>query len=76
VSENGKTSHIPARSVSGETDIVGAGDTFLSAVSLAYAAGCTLSEAALFANTASAVTVKKLRTTGTASREEIEPFYA
>jgi len=75
VTENGKAIPVPARKVTGEIDIVGAGDTFLSAVSLAYAAGASLPEAALFANTASAVTVKKLRTTGTASKEEIKKLY-
>lgn len=75
VSENGKAVRVPARSVTGEIDIVGAGDTFLSAVALAYASGASLEQAALFANTASAVTVKKLRTTGTASKEEIESLY-
>ena len=52
-------------------DIVGAGDCFLSAFSLALAAGATIQEAGVVASLASAVSVKKINTTGSASREEI-----
>lgn len=52
-------------------DIVGCGDTFLSACSCAYAAGATGPEAIAFGNLASGVTVKKIGTTGTATCEEI-----
>ena len=52
-------------------DIVGAGDCFLSAFSLAMTAGTKPEDALSFAAYASAVTVKKLGTTGTASPEEI-----
>lgn len=52
-------------------DIVGAGDTFLSAFCCAYAACKDGAKAVAFANLASAVTVKKIGTTGTASPEEI-----
>ncbi len=63
---------VPACPVIPPVDICGAGDTFLSAFAAALAAGAAPAEAAAFANTASAVTIKKLNTTGTASREEIE----
>lgn len=56
-------------------DIVGAGDTFLSAFCCAYAAGLTGGKALAFANLASGVTVKKIGTTGTASPEEILQKY-
>lgn len=61
-------------------DTVGAGDTALSALTLCLAAGIAPAESAEFANTAAAVTVQKLYTTGTASGEEIiktgtEPDY-
>jgi len=45
-------------------DLTGAGDTVLSVLSLAIAAGASLPEAALLANTAAGVVVGKL---GTAS---------
>ena len=52
-------------------DIVGAGDSFLSACALALGAGAALGEAAALGNLASAVTIQKLGQTGTASAEEI-----
>jgi len=56
-------------------DIVGAGDTFLSAFSAAYAAGISGKECTFFASLASAVTVRKIGTTGTATAEEILDCY-
>ena len=52
-------------------DIVGAGDTFLSGVTAALAAGATLAQAVSLGCAASAVTVKKCGETGTATAEEI-----
>lgn len=52
-------------------DIVGAGDTFLSAFSCAMAAGADGGHALAFGNLVSSVTVKKIGTTGTATPEEI-----
>lgn len=52
-------------------DTVGAGDCFLSAFSLALAAGATEEEAGIVGNLASSVCVKKIGTTGTASPDEI-----
>lgn len=69
---DGTATRIPAFKVTGEIDICGAGDSFLSGLSAATAAGFALPEAATIACAASAVTIKKLRTTGTASREEIQ----
>ena len=70
--ENGKAAHIDAnKKLSGETDICGAGDTFLSAAAAFTAAGKALAEAAVYANAASCVTVHKVGMTGTATREEI-----
>lgn len=52
-------------------DIVGAGDSFLSAFCSAFAACGDGPSALAFANLASGVTVKKIGTTGTATIEEI-----
>ena len=71
VSENFHGTHVPACKVTGEIDFCGAGDTFHSALSAALAGGFPLVDAARIACCASAVTIKKLRMTGTASREEI-----
>ena len=72
VSAKGEVSHVPACKVEGEIDFCGAGDTFLSAFACATAAGFALVDAAKIACCASAVTVKKLKTTGTANRKELE----
>lgn len=57
----GKTTHIPtlAREV---FDVTGAGDTVISTLALALAAGATLVEAALLANAAAGIVVGKLGT--------------
>jgi rfaE bifunctional protein kinase chain/domain len=62
---------IPTISAEPPIDICGAGDTFLSAFSCAFKAGASGPEAISIANLASGVTVKKIGTTGTATREEI-----
>ena len=75
VSSDGvEAEHVPAVKVTGETDICGAGDTFLSAFACATAAGVSLKKAAEFACKASSIVVKKLKTTGTASPEELLGF--
>lgn len=63
---------IGAKILTGELDICGAGDTSLSAFSLAITTGATMEKAAALAGLASAVTVKKIGMTGTATAEEIE----
>ncbi len=67
--------HIPAMPVAPPIDTVGAGDTFLAALATALAAGASPWEAGWLASLAAAVTVRKLRTTGTASPEEILAAY-
>lgn len=75
VCEDGRVTRVPARRVEPPIDICGAGDTFLSALACALAAGATLTEAAYLANTASAVTIRKINTTGTADRREISALW-
>lgn len=71
VSKKGDVTHVPACKVTGEIDFCGAGDTFLSATACATAAGFGLVDAATIGCSASAVTIKKLKTTGTANRREL-----
>ena len=71
VSEKGKVVHVKACKVTGEIDFCGAGDTFLSGLAVSTAAGFGLSDAATIACCCSAVTIKKLKTTGTANRQEL-----
>ena len=71
VSEGGRVRHVKACRVTGEIDFCGAGDTFLSGLAVSTAAGYALADAARIACCCSAVTIKKLKTTGTASRLEL-----
>ena len=65
------TGFAPSVPAAGPIDIVGAGDTFLSAFCAAAATGCGIGQAVAFANLASGVTVNKIHQTGTATPEEI-----
>ena len=62
---------LPAVSLAGPIDTVGAGDTTVAAIAASLAVQASLREAGEMGNLAAAVTVKKLRETGTASPEEI-----
>jgi len=66
-----KDEELPAVPLTGPIDTVGAGDATVAAISSALAAHASLREAGEMGNIAAAVTVKKLRETGTASAEEI-----
>ena len=61
----------PACSVEPPIDFCGAGDTFLSGYGTLLSAGATPVQAAQIACLCSAVTIKKLGETGTASRNEV-----
>jgi D-glycero-beta-D-manno-heptose-7-phosphate kinase len=63
--------YVPSVKTEPPVDIVGAGDSFLSAFACALAAGADSREAAFIANLAASVTIRKIGTTGTASLEEI-----
>lgn len=68
----GEEEHIcPAFRVEGPLDICGAGDTFMSALACAWAAGAQMEEAMQIANLASSVTIQKIGVTGTAVRGEL-----
>lgn len=54
-----------------ELDICGAGDTFMSGMACALAAGAQPGEAMQIANLASSVTIQKIGVTGTAAKEEL-----
>ncbi len=72
VAFDGRQAHIePGVQILRKTDPVGAGDTSVSAIVGALAAGAGVLEAAALANFAAAVTVQKLRQTGTAAPAEI-----
>ena len=61
----------PACFVEPPIDFCGAGDTFLAGYATLIAAGATELQAAQIANLCSSITIKKIGTTGTATREEV-----
>lgn len=71
VVDAGSTEHIPALAISPPIDTVGAGDTFLAALAASLAADASHTEAASVACLASAITIRKLNVTGTATSSEI-----
>lgn len=62
---------VPAAKHRGPIDICGAGDAATAGFTAAVCAGASMEEAARIACLSSGVTVRKLGTTGTASREEM-----
>jgi D-beta-D-heptose 7-phosphate kinase/D-beta-D-heptose 1-phosphate adenosyltransferase len=74
--QKGKVTHIPtvAREV---FDVTGAGDTVVGTFALAYAAGASMQEAAVFANHAAGIVVGQVGTataTPTAMRQSLKGF--
>ncbi len=63
--------HVPGLPVSGEIDIVGAGDSVMAGLAAALCAGATAKEAASIGNLAASITIQQLGTTGTASRTQL-----
>jgi rfaE bifunctional protein kinase chain/domain len=71
---------VPGIQVIGQVDTVGAGDTVVASLAANLAARKSITEAVRFANIAASITVRKIKTTGTATPEEItrvgpEPDY-
>jgi len=67
----GSVIDVPTIPVEGEVDITGAGDTVTAVMTLSLCSGVDLIHAAIAANLAARVTVKKIGITGTASKDEI-----
>lgn len=62
---------ISAFKVTGEIDIVGAGDAFNAGIIFAMTKGADYQQAALVGNAASSIVIKKIGQTGTASLDEV-----
>ncbi len=69
--ENGATAHVPAFPIRGPIDIVGAGDSVSANLTMALAAGATISEAMEIAMAAASIVIHQVGTTGTATTTEI-----
>ncbi len=68
---NGIQTHVPACSVSGPTDIVGAGDSTSAGIACAVMAGVTFEQAAAFGNLVASITIQQIGVTGTASPAQV-----
>ena len=71
VADRGSVVLCPACRVEPPIDFCGAGDTFLAAFGSLLAGGVSPLEAVQCANLCSAVTIRKIGTTGTATRDEV-----
>ena len=71
VAEGNTVERIPAVSIRGPIDIVGAGDACSAAIIATLAAGAQPLEAAIVASLAASITVQQIGTTGTASPNQI-----
>jgi rfaE bifunctional protein kinase chain/domain len=67
---------VPAYPVTGEIDVVGAGDSTSAGIASAVAAGASLQEAAAFGNLVASITIQQLGTTGTASPAQVRQRWA
>ncbi len=65
------TTRVPTIPPDGAIDVVGCGDAAMAGISAALCAGATLREAAAVGNLCSAVTIRQIGTTGTATREQV-----
>jgi len=65
------TLHVPGVVVTGQTDVCGAGDMFTSGFVSALAAGADMETAAKIGNTAAALCVQQLGTTGYVTQQDI-----
>jgi rfaE bifunctional protein kinase chain/domain len=63
--------HIPAVPVSGEIDIVGAGDSVMAGIVSALCSGAEAEEAALLGNLVASITIQQIGTTGTATPAQV-----
>jgi bifunctional ADP-heptose synthase (sugar kinase/adenylyltransferase) len=69
--ESGATAHVPAFPICGPIDIVGAGDSVSANLTMALAAGASISEAMKIAMAAASIVIHQVGTTGTATLPEI-----
>src|SRR5205807_8307596 len=66
-----QVSRVPAYTVRGPIDTVGAGDSTNAGIACALAAGAGLEAAAAFGNLVASITIQQIGSTGTASPRQI-----
>jgi rfaE bifunctional protein kinase chain/domain len=62
---------LPAVEVTGEIDIVGAGDSVMAGIVASLCSGANAREAARVGNLVASITIQQIGTTGTASRQQV-----
>ena len=67
----GDVSRVPTYHVTGEIDIVGAGDSTMAGIAAALCSGATLPQAGLIGCLMASITIQQIGVTGTASPEEL-----
>jgi len=67
----GSEEFVPAYRVTGEIDIVGAGDSATAGIVSSLCAGASIREAALIGNLVASITIQQIGVTGTASPEQV-----
>lgn len=65
--DTGGVQTIPAQTVTGPTDVVGAGDSVTATIVASLCAGASPTEAAFIGNLAASITIRQIGTTGTAT---------
>lgn len=68
--------HVPAVPVSGEIDIVGAGDSVMAGIVSALCCGAQPGEAALVGNLVASITIQQIGTTGTATPAQVREQFS
>ena len=72
----GKTSIVPTNHVTGDIDIVGAGDSTMAGITAALCSGATLRQAGLIGCLVSSITIQQIGVTGSASPDEVKRRFA
>jgi len=67
--------HVPAITVNGPVDIVGAGDSCMAGIVASLASGAEPVQAAFLGNLAASITIQQIGTTGTASQTQIREHF-
>jgi rfaE bifunctional protein kinase chain/domain len=72
VTDQFRSTRIPAIPITGPKDIVGAGDSVLASAGAAMSVGASLIEASIIGNITASIIIQQIGTTGTATREQLK----
>lgn len=76
VADNGDVRRVPTYRVSGEIDIVGAGDSTMAGIAAGLCSGATLTQAGLIGCLAASITIQQIGVTGTATQKQVRQRFA